>query len=80
MKPGDGTQNLARIGQLAAALDTTTKTLRHYEKMGLISPVTSHKRRLQGLRTKKTEQSSASKGDGAAPTSGLSISRFTGFA
>ena len=27
-----------RIGELAAALDTTTKTLRHYEKKGLISP------------------------------------------
>jgi len=29
---------MLRIGELAARLGTTTKTLRHYEKMGLITP------------------------------------------
>ncbi len=34
----NGTGRMLRIGELAQALGTTTKTLRHYEKMGLIIP------------------------------------------
>lgn len=38
MKPPNGNGRMLRIGELARGLGTTTKTLRHYEKMGLIIP------------------------------------------
>ena len=48
-----------RIGELARVLETTTKTLRHYEKMGLIKP--SH-RTNSGYRVyDKSEQKNAKK-------------------
>ena len=34
----NGNGRMLRIGKLASILGTTTKTLRHYEKMGLIIP------------------------------------------
>ena len=34
----NGNQTVLRIGELAKRLGTTTKTLRHYERMGLLQP------------------------------------------
>ncbi len=38
MAQANGIEGASRIGELAESLKTTTKTLRHYEKMGLIEP------------------------------------------
>jgi len=38
MNQVNGNGTVLRIGELAQMLQTTTKTLRHYEKMGLIQP------------------------------------------
>lgn len=38
MVRGNDNESLMRIGELAKKLGTTTKTLRHYERMGLLHP------------------------------------------
>ena len=38
MRRTNGNQIVLRIGELAKRLGTTTKTLRHYERMGLLQP------------------------------------------
>ena len=38
MDPAEHRQRLLRIGEIAKALGTTTKALRHYERMGVLRP------------------------------------------
>ena len=38
MTRANGNHTVLRIGELTKRLGTTTKTLRHYERMGLIEP------------------------------------------